>query len=61
MISGQTPPSLSSLTKATTGTEQLSEAEMTDGSGGGASPLHSIMIGAGSDAVGSTLSPIMII
>src|SRR5688572_7701998 len=62
MTSGQIPPSLTSPTNSTTGTEQLSAASSTiDGSGSGASPLHSNTIGAGFDAVGGISSPIVMV
>src|SRR5688572_15662557 len=54
MISGQVPPLVTSLTKATTtGNGQLSDSSVTTaGLGAGTSPIHCALIGAGFDAVG---------
>ena len=56
MISGHVPLD-ASLTKATTGTEQLSASSVTTVmSGAGTSPIHCTVIGAGFDAVGKMSS-----
>ena len=61
MVSPQVLPSDSSLTKATTGTLQLSASSITTAIlGVGTSATHETSIGAGFDAVGSIVSFIII-
>ena len=61
IVSGQFPPSVMSLTHATTGTEQLSVSSVTTLiSGAGAAP-PATEISAGFDAVGGVVSSTVIV
>src|SRR6188472_3942927 len=62
MTSGQVFPSLTSSTKTTKGIEQLSASSVTSAVlSAGTSPAHWTLIGAGFDAVGLILSPIVLV
>jgi hypothetical protein len=63
IVSGQVLPSLTSLTKATTGFKvQLSASSVTTATfGAGTEALHSTLIGAGLLAVGGVISSIVIV